>query len=184
MIRRGVHFKQLSPIVDRDGRYVILVGEIHSTSITLLNINCPNNDDPDISSTNLVIGGTFNFVLDTYLDRSSTFRAEPLKACKLVKSYTEIMNLFDIGQISNSSGREYSFHSNVHNVYTRIDFFLVDGKLLPLSCNSKYHNINISDHSPASFMLKLSENMYNHRSWRFNPQLIANVNFCEYLIHT
>lgn len=96
LIRRGVPCKHLSTVVDRDGRYVILVGEIHSTPITLLNIYGPNNDDPeffrkvlnsipDISSTNLVIGGDFNFVLDTYLDRSSTLRVEPSKACKVIR---------------------------------------------------------------------------------------------------
>lgn len=148
--------------MDRDGRYIILVGEIQSTPITLLNIYGPNNDDPDffrkvlnlipdISSTNLIIGGDFNFVLDTYLDRSSTLRTEPSKACNLVKTYSENMNLIDIWRISNFSGREYSFHSKVHNVYTRIDFFLVDGKLLPHAYNAKYHNIIISDHSPVTF---------------------------------
>lgn len=192
LIRKGVPFKQLSTIVDRDGRYVILVGEIHSTPITLLNIYGPNNDDPeffrkvlnlipDISSTKLIIGGDFNFVLDTYLDRSSTLRMEPSKACNLVKSYSENMNLFDIWRISNSSGREYSFHSKVHNVYTRIDFFLVDGKLLPHSYNAKYHNIIISDHSPVSFMLKFPGGASNQRSWRFNPQLLTDTKFCDYL---
>lgn len=57
------------------------------------------------------------------------------------------MNLIDIWRISNSSGREYSFHSKVHKVYTRIDFFLLDGKLLPYSYYAKYHNIIISDPS-------------------------------------
>lgn len=192
LIRRGVPFKHLSTIVDRDGRYVIVVGEIHSTPITLLNVYGPNNDDPeffrkvlnlipDISSTNLIIGGDFNLVLDTYLDRSSTQRVEPSKACNLLKSYIENMNVSDVWRISNATGREYSFHSKVHNVYTRIDFFLVDGKLLPLSYNAKYHNIIISDHSPVSFSLKLGENVPIQRSWRFNPQLTTDAKFCEYL---
>lgn len=82
LIRRGVPFKHLSTIADKDGRYVMVVGEFHSTPVTLLNIYGPNNDDPeffkkvlnlipDVSSTNLIIGGDFNLVLDTYLDRSS-----------------------------------------------------------------------------------------------------------------
>ena len=102
----------------------------------------PNNDDPeflrkvlnlipDISSTNLIIGGNFNLVLDTYLDRSFTQRVVPSKACNLLKSYIENMNVSDVWRISNATGREYSFNSKVHNVYTRINFFLVDGKLPP-----------------------------------------------------
>ena len=47
LICSGVPFKHLSTIVDRDRRYVIVVGEIHSTPITLLNVYGPNNDDPE-----------------------------------------------------------------------------------------------------------------------------------------
>lgn len=192
LIRRGVPFKQLSTIADKDGRYVIVVGEIHSTPMTLLNVYGPNHDDPeffrkvlnlipDISNTNLVLGGDFNFVWDTYLDRSSTIRIEPSKACDLLRSYTKNMNLADVWRLSNSSGREYSFHSRVHNVYSRIDFFLVDGKLLPYCYNAKYHNIIISDHSPVSFSIKLPGHLPTQKTWRFNPELLTNTKFCEYL---
>lgn len=91
------------------------------------------------------------------------------------------MNLVDVWRISNATGREFSFHSKVHNVYTSIDFFLVDGKLLPFTYNAKYHNIIISDHSPVSFTFRPSENIPTQRSWRFNPQLITDVKFCEYI---
>ena len=42
LIRKGVPFKHTSTIADKDGRYLILVGEIHSTPMTLLNIYGPN----------------------------------------------------------------------------------------------------------------------------------------------
>lgn len=58
---------------------------------------------------------------------------------------------------------------------------MADGKLLPLSYNAKYHNIIISDHSPVSFSLRLGDNMPAQGNWRFNPQLITNKKFCEYL---
>lgn len=155
LIHKRVPFKHLSTIADKDGRYVLVTGE----PVTLLNIYGPTNDDPeffkkvlnlipDISRTNLIIGGDFNLVLDTYLDGSSSQRVEPSKASNLLKSYIENMNVFDVWRISNATGKEYSFHSKVHNSYTRIDFFLVD-KLMPFSYNAKYHNIIISNHSPT-----------------------------------
>lgn len=192
LIHRGVPFKQLSTIMDKEGRYVVVIGEIYSTPVTLLNIYGPNNDDPEffrktlnlipnISTTNLIIGGDFNLVLDTYLDRSSTKRVEPTKAGVLLKSYIDNMNLVDVWRVSNTAGREFSFHSKVRNVYSRIDFFLVDGKLVPLTYNAKYHNIIISDHSPVSFTFRPSENIPAQRSWKFNPQLISEAKFCEYI---
>lgn len=72
------------------------------------------------------------------------------------------MKLVDIWQIFNSSGNEYSFQSEVHNLYAGTDFFLVEGKLLPFSLNSKCRHIVISDHRRMSFTLRPSENMTNH----------------------
>lgn len=47
LIRRGVPFKHLSTLADRDGRYVMVVGEFHSIPVTLLNVYGPNYDDPE-----------------------------------------------------------------------------------------------------------------------------------------
>lgn len=128
LIHRAVPFKHISTVTDKEGRYGILWQWGKSTLHQwLLNIFGPNSNDleffrkvlnliPDMSNTNLIIGVDFNLVLDPYLDRSSTLRVKPLKACKLLKSYIENMNLFDIWQISNASGRKYSFHSKTHNV--------------------------------------------------------------------
>lgn len=115
LIRRGVPFRQTSTIVDKDRRYVMVMGEMHM-SMTLLNIYGPNCNDPeffrkvlslmpDISNTNLIIGGDFNFVLDSYLNRSSTQRVASSNACNLLKTYINNMNQFDVWRISNASGR-------------------------------------------------------------------------------
>lgn len=47
--------------------------------------------------------------------------------------------------------------------------------------NAKYHNIIISDHSPVSFSVKLCENASTLRNWGFNPQLIPDCKYCEYI---
>lgn len=47
LISRGVSFRLLFTIVEREVRNVILVGKIHSIPITLLNIYRANKDDPD-----------------------------------------------------------------------------------------------------------------------------------------
>lgn len=39
LIRRGVTFKHLSTIADKNGRYVMVLGELQSVHLTLLNIN-------------------------------------------------------------------------------------------------------------------------------------------------
>lgn len=134
--RKNVPFLHKTTIADNEGRFIMVIGEIQSTPITLLNIYGPNRDEPeffrktlnlipDISTTNLILGGDFNLVLDTYLDRSSTQRIPLPKASIFLNTFISNSGLIDIWRILNPSGREYSFHSGVHNTYSRIDFFLV-----------------------------------------------------------
>lgn len=192
LIRKGVPFKHRATITDKEGRFIIVAGEIFSTPITLVNIYGPNFDDPrffqnvfskipDISSTNLIIGGDFNCVLDPYLDRSSAQRASPSKSRDFLNMYIKNSNVGDVWRLANPTGRDYSFHSQVHNVYTRIDYFLVDFKLIPFTFNTTYHNILISDHSPVTFALKLSEIVTTQPLWRADPYLLKDTKFCEYL---
>lgn len=67
MISKGVAFRHQSIIAHKEGRYVILVGELHSRPLSLLNIYGPNQDDPEffrkvlrlipgISNTDLIMG--------------------------------------------------------------------------------------------------------------------------------
>uniref|UniRef100_A0AAX7TFU5 exodeoxyribonuclease III n=1 Tax=Astatotilapia calliptera TaxID=8154 RepID=A0AAX7TFU5_ASTCA len=46
LIKKDTPFKHNSTIVDKNGRYVLVTGELHTTPITLLNIYGPNHDDP------------------------------------------------------------------------------------------------------------------------------------------
>lgn len=194
LIRRGVPFLQKKTIADKEGRYIIVIGEIHNISITLVNIYAPNTDNPiffqkvfalipDISQTNLIIGGDFNTVLDTYLDRSSTKKPPQNASTQFLNSYIQNTNILDIWRIMNPSGRDYSFYSPVHNSYSRIDYFLVDAKLAPFALDVQYHSIVISDHSPLSFSVCLDHMDKPHNSWKLNPQLLTDKNFCEYLKH-
>lgn len=193
LIRNRVPFKHQSTIQDKGGRYVMVMGEMYSTPMTLLNIYGPNYDDPeffrkvlglilDISNTNLIIWGDFNLVLDPYLDRSNTQKVSYSNAGNLIKTYMDNMNLCEsVWRLLNPTGKEYFFHSRVHNVYSRIDYFLVDGKILPSIQNTKYHNIITSDHCPVSFLMKRCDSSGVQRNWRFDPQLLDNPKFCEYL---
>lgn len=68
LIQKGVPFKLKTLKTDKEGRYIILSGEMHSFPITLVNVYAPNYDKPDffkkvfnlipnMSQTNLIVGG-------------------------------------------------------------------------------------------------------------------------------
>ena len=192
LIRKGIPFLQKKTISDKEGRYIIVIGEIHNISLTLVNIYAPNTDNPqffqkvfalipDISQTNLIIGGDFNTVLDTYLDRSSMSKVQRNTSSEFLNTFINNANILDIWRTTNPSGRDYSFYSPVHNSYSRIDYFLVDAKLAPSIVNVKYHSIVISDHSPLTFLLCLDHVDKPHTSWRLNSYLLTEKKFREYL---
>ena len=108
LIRKGIAFKHKSTIVDRDGRYIIVTGEMHSSPVTLVNIYGPYFIIPNffkvfslipaLSLTNLIIGGDFNCVINPYLDRSSTQQAPPSKTRDFLK-YTLIQTYVICGEL-------------------------------------------------------------------------------------
>ncbi len=133
---------------------------------------------PDPSSTNLIIGGDFNCYLDAYLDRSSTQVTHILRSVITLNNLCKSFNLVDIWRLQHPSNRDYSF-SRVHKSYSRIDYFLIDSKLISNVTQTKYNNIIISDHSPLTMVFKLSvSKMLN---WRLNPCLFLQEQFHSYI---
>lgn len=59
IIRKNVPFLHKSTTADKEGRYILVIGEIHSTPITLLNIYGPNWDDSEF------FRKTFSLIPDT-----------------------------------------------------------------------------------------------------------------------
>lgn len=192
LIRKGVPFIHNTTLADKDGRYVIVTGEIYNTSLTLVNLYAPNTDNPtffkkvfalipDLSQTKLIIGGDFNTLLDPYLDRSSNKKIPRSNSSLFLNTFLKNMNIIDLWRSANPSGRDYSFYSSVHNSYSRIDYFLIDARLIPSTTDAKYHTTAISDHSPLTFTLFLEVMEPTCKSWRLNPQLLTEKEFCDYL---
>lgn len=192
MMRKNIPFIHEATIADKEGRFLIVTGELYSTPLTLLNIYAPNIDSPsffkkvmssipNMSQTNLIIGGDFNCILDPYLDRSSTRRVEKSKSSIFLDTFINNTNMADIWRITNPTGREYSFYSAPHNSYTRIDYFLIDAKLMPYATDAKYHSIVVSDHSPLTCNLAIQNMVRPQMNWRLNPLLLTEREFCDYL---
>lgn len=128
----SIPFELKSKIIDPNGRFILISGCINSFPITLLNIYGPNSDDPTFfhkvfdllpedRSSKIVIGGDFNCYLDVSLDRSSTKPPPTPNAVQTLNHLMKSRNLEDIWRIQHLNVREYSFYSNVHQIYNRID---------------------------------------------------------------
>uniref|UniRef100_A0AAR2KHB0 exodeoxyribonuclease III n=1 Tax=Pygocentrus nattereri TaxID=42514 RepID=A0AAR2KHB0_PYGNA len=164
LISKSIPFRHVSTICDPNGRFLLVTGHIYTHHVTLLNIYGPNFDNPNffskvfdllpnLSDTNVIVGGDFNCVIDNYLDRSSQPTQLPSAASATVNNLMLSTHLVDIWRLQHPTDRDYSFFSQRHKSYSRIDYFLLDSNLISNVISTKYHNILISDHSPTSLVL-------------------------------
>jgi len=66
----------------------------------------------------------------------------------------------------NPTGKVYSFFSHVHHTFTRIDYFMVDDRLLPSLSSCSYEATVISDHAPVVMSIRFKgyvQNVSSHQ---------------------
>lgn len=191
LFRKNIPFSQSAVIADPEGRFLLLSGDLNSMPVTFVNIYGPNFDSPEffqkifkmipnLDSSNIIIAGDMNLVMDTQLDKSSTIHSLQSKSSQLVKGALRNMNILDTWRSLNPTGRAYSFFSPVHGTYSRIDYIFLDSKLIPLIKDITYHPILVSDHGPVSVDLDLAT-LANarRRNWRFDPTLLKEDFFLK-----
>lgn len=95
---------------------------------------------------NIVLGGDLNLVFDPVLNRSSLVRCHMSKASLKLKNMCKVFGLVDIWRLLNPDGRDYTFYSAPHQMYSRIDYFLISKSFVSFSTCS-VGSIVISDHA-------------------------------------
>lgn len=192
LLHKSIPFVCSNVTADQNGRYLIVSGKINSTPVLLVNVYGPNWDDdvffthlfsilPDISSHFLILGGDFNCWLDPQLDRSSNRNCKPSRSAKAIQSFKKQFAISDPWRFFNLSGKEYSFFSNVHHTFTRIDYFQVDNRILPSVKSISHNAIVISDHAPVTMRIHFTGSDKNRAPWRFNNRLLSNEDFVEFV---
>ena len=147
--------------------------------VTLVNVYGPNTDDTSFFRKlfNLIPD---NCYLDPYLDRLSSAPPSSIVAVKTLNNLMMSKKVVDIWRLKHPSDHDYSFYSNVHKSYTRIDYSLVKSRLISNIDNVKHHNIIISDHSPVELNLRMSLPRQAY-TWCFNPLLLQDQAFKKYI---
>ena len=192
LIRRQVQFVQSNIITDKNGRYVIVQGRLYNTPVVLACVYAPNWDNadffkhffsvlPDLNSHQLILSGDWNCVIHSSLDRS-TVNLKPLSnSGKVINSFIDSYGVVDPWRFKNPTAKTFSFFSPAHQSYSRIDYFLLDKKLLPILNSIEYESIVISDHSPVVMQLCFPEFVPPHRAWRLNTGLLSDEDFIKFV---
>lgn len=192
LLHKSVSFSCSNVTVDPNGRYLVVSGKLYNTPVLLVNIYGPTWDDdgffrtlfsslPDVSTHSLILGGDFNCWLDPTLDRSSPRNCAASKSAKVIQLFMEQFALTDPWRSFNPLKKVYSFFSNVHHTFTRIDYFLVDNRILSSIKSISYESIVLSDHAPIIMNVYFKNSECSRTPWRFNNRLLSKNDFVEFI---
>ena len=181
--------------VERDqvGRRIIVELKIRGTLIRFVNFYGPNKDDTlfleemfkvaysNNSTSNIIIAGDFNAVMDNKLDLSKNAKGEyrvhtNKKAQLLLNAVVNDCNLIDIFRLKNPDKLIFSHVNKKYLTQSRLDFFLIDKSLESLS-NCRYdHGLN-SDHSYVTLNIKGEQIERGRGYWKFNNSFLEDAEF-------
>ncbi len=172
---------------DEKGRFVFIRCKIYNNRLALVSIYGPNETDSafltQISKTlleqidcPLVVGGDFNAVVNPALDKSqSDTTANP--SSKLLNTFITELSLIDLWRIQNTKSKDFTFFSNRHKTFSRIDYIFLSPSLILSNSSISILPILLSDHSAVLCSVPLSDVKAKSPRWRFNISLLSNQTF-------
>lgn len=191
LINKTVDFTLNKIKHDKFGRFVMIVGTIGEMQISILNVYAPNEYDQDffkdianVIADNAVgmvlVGGDFNAVQDGGLDRTPAERGPKSRKTITLNNMITELGLVDPWRNKYPNCKDYSFFSNVHNSYSRIDFFCLSQQYLHKLRDCHIEPLTLSDHAPVILSIDLDKENY-FKYWRLNVSLLSDAEVTQTL---
>ena len=134
------------------------------------------NDFPEVEC--VVLGGDFNCVLDTELDRSS-FVSYKEAAAKHLNDLLERHNLEDIWRTLHPTEYDYTFHSGSAISLSCIDRFYTSRSARGSVKNCSIMSFPLSDHRKVVLTLDFSNIKTGPGVWQINTSILKEKTFLE-----
>ena len=187
-------FTHHETISDPHGRFLLVTGLLCNQKVVLVNVYAPNYDCPEffkglftsfpnLNEYLLVMGGDFNCCLNPSMDRSKPTQVLPNKSASLINSFMVDSGISEIWRFIHPKDKEFSYFSHVYRSYSRIDYFLINHRLLMDVVDCNYDSITISDHAPLKLTIKMSDSFSTTRSWRLSVTLLQDPEFITFIKH-
>uniref|UniRef100_A0A8C5MKJ5 exodeoxyribonuclease III n=1 Tax=Leptobrachium leishanense TaxID=445787 RepID=A0A8C5MKJ5_9ANUR len=158
LISSNVVFQLHSKISDPRGRYLILICSLNHKIYTLVNVYSPNTEQ-------------LSFIAGVLSRVSLVATGSLLKLGNLFSSH----GLYDVWRLWHPGDSEFTFHSKVHNSYSRLDYFLLQGSSLSQVLHCEILDITWSDHAPILLTVKESVGGGAGMSaWRLNDSILSD----------
>lgn len=120
----------------------------------------------------VIIAGDLNFCMDP--EQDSTSHAQGIRNIQLkaIRHQLYQLQLVDTWRIQHPKSRDFTFYSPVHGTYTRIDYWLIEHRMLDLEIYTNIEMTSLSDHAPMTMKIKIPEVQKQPNSWKFNKDLL------------
>uniref|UniRef100_A0A8C5PNG3 Reverse transcriptase domain-containing protein n=1 Tax=Leptobrachium leishanense TaxID=445787 RepID=A0A8C5PNG3_9ANUR len=190
LIRSNVVFQLHRKISDPQGRYLILICSLNHKTYTLVNVYSPNTEQLSfisgvlnrvslVAAGVLVICGDLNYSIDPARDvRSPKIPIPTKRSIRQGQKLRDLLSshgLYDVWRLWHPGDSEFTFHSKVHNMYSRLDYFLLQGSSLPLILHCEILDITWSDHAPILLTVgEGREGGAGKSTWRFNDSILSD----------
>lgn len=157
LIRKNLPIRVSKCIKDKHGRFVLITASLHGEEFSILNVYCPPchplnilNDAfaklSDLAVERTIVGGDFNCLMNPLMDRFPLGALSLSKLSKQIAGFLEDLGYVDVWRTLHPADKEYTFFSNPHKCYTRIDYFFTPKQFVE-SVACTIGNIIISDHA-------------------------------------
>lgn len=182
-IHRTIPYQVIEEWRNRDGRAILLKLIIYGKKYTLINLYLPNQNQIKVglqlisqllgkAEGIVIVGGDFNFVMDSAIDTTTPTTAQGSKDKKKFKELLTKCQLVDIWRLMHPIEKNYTYYSNVHGSYHRIDFFLINQRGINNILTAEIGNSVWSDHAPVFLKIDLLLGENNRGNWRLNDNLL------------
>ena len=174
----------------------IIPGRLHAIGIKIddkllkiINIYGPNSDDISLfdklhtyiaenEDSDFIIGGDFNTVLNTDIDKRNGLTGTHNKCRDAIKNIIDIHNIADIWRIQHPDAKKYTWHSS-HKppIFCRLDYFLISNNLINSIKNSTIKPGYKTDHSFIALSIDFDKLPRGPGYFKFNNSLLLDTEF-------
>lgn len=161
---RGVRLT-MERLVDSDGRYLFLRGRLNYVDLALWQIftaQIKYLQPPvveklmEVKKGGVIMAGDFNLCIDPGIYSTSQVQGTGNAQLKILKIKLYQNQLMDGWKIQHAKIRDYTLHCPVHGSYSRIDYFLIDHRLLESVVSTNIEVTSLSDHAPVTMKMKIA----------------------------
>ncbi len=120
------------------------------------------------------MGGDFNTGQNGKLDRLPPQQGPTTKKSRTLNNVIKELGLIDPWRNNNPSQKDFTFYSNPHGSYSRIDFFCMSQQHIHKVLNCGTESISISDHAPVTLIIDMGNDESFLKYWRFNVSILSD----------